>query len=108
MIDIVAFIVLSFAAYRITRFLLFDTLLDEPRNFWYNTASGGNRFKLLREKALDLTSCSWCTGVWVTFFLYWIYVWYSPVHFTRFDWINILAIAGVQGLLHAYEPGDDD
>lgn len=95
--------VIGLASYRVTRFLLFDTLIEGTRNHWYTFASNRRRPALLWNKLLDLTTCTWCSGVWISAGLYlgWI----------NYDWthtpIIIAAIAGLQGLLHAYEPGDE-
>lgn len=107
MIELVPFVVLAFAAFRMTRFLLFDTLIDEPRDWMYRRIAGGNKFRYLREKLLDLTSCSWCAGVWICLALYSIYVVAFPWEFTRYNWLSLLGIAGAQGMLHSYEPSDD-
>lgn len=108
MIGLLPLVVLAFASFRVTRFLLFDTLIDEPRNFWYNQLTGGTKLKYLREKLLDLTSCSWCTGFWVTLIIYSVYATAYPWEFTRFNWLSFLGVAGVAGMLHAYERTDDD
>lgn len=108
MIELLPLVVLAFASFRLTRFLLFDSLIDEPRNFWYNQVGGGTKFRFIREKLLDLSSCSWCAGAWVTLFLYSIYVSDYPWEFSRFNWLSVLAVAGVAGMLHAYERTEDD
>lgn len=110
MIDIVAFVILSFAAYRITRFIVFDTLIDEPRNWWYRKLSTRgekkDRGRYLKEKLMDLTSCTFCTGVWVCFALTMIYYaeWFWD--FGRLQWLSFIGIAGLQALLHSWESDD--
>lgn len=107
-LNLLTFIILAFASYRITRFFLFDSLIAHSREKYYvvlsNASMKGNRLKkLLAHKLLELSSCSWCLGVWVTGAVYWSYTQYG------LTWYHIVAgLAGVQGLLHAYEPGDDD
>lgn len=110
-INIVPLIVLAFASYRITRFLVIDSLLDGSRNkfhlFLVNRARKEGRLHVMWDKIYDLTSCSWCAGFWITLAIYTVYVWNEPWDFSRFDVINIFAIAGIQGILHALEPGDE-
>lgn len=107
-LNLFTFLILAFASYRITRFFLFDSLIGHSREKYYvllsNSSSKGNRFKkFLAHKLLELSSCSWCLGVWVTGAVYWSYTYYG------LTWFHIVAgLAGVQGLLHAFEPGDDE
>lgn len=103
--ELVTLAILGFAAFRITRFLVIDTLIDGLRaKFHTFLANRRGKLQFLAQKALELTSCTWCAGFWVSLLLYSLYVWHNPLDFTRFDWINTAAVAGVQGLLHAYEP----
>lgn len=106
-INLLTFIILSLASYRITRFFLFDSLIDHSRQKYYvrlsNASVKGNRFKkFLAHKLLELSSCSWCLGMWVTGGVYCLYVTYG------LTWYLIVAgLAGVQGMIHAVEPSDD-
>lgn len=107
------FFILAFASYRITRFFLFDSLISHSRQKYYvilsNAAFDGNRIKMfLAHKLLELSSCSWCLGVWISAAVYWLYTWTSPEFWGRTGYITVAAIAGVQGMIHALEPGDDE
>lgn len=105
MVTTLAFVILAAAAYRITRLIVIDDVTAILRNAWTGfLASKPNKVK---SWALDLFTCTWCTGVWVSFFLYAIYLGDSPHTFTRVDWITVFGIAGVQGILHAFEPDED-
>jgi hypothetical protein len=110
-IEIIPLIVLAIAAFRITRFLIIDDLIHDVRarlyTFLANQAQKNGKLKFLWEKIYDLSACTWCTGFWVSVALYWTYIWTSPMFWSRFDVINIFAIAGIQGFLHALEPSDD-
>ena len=106
--NLIAIIVLGFAAFRITRFLVIDSLLDGSRTrFHVFLSNRQGKLKFFSEKLLDLTSCTWCTGAWITLLLYSLYIWHNPIDFTRFDWISVFAVAGIQGLLHAWEPDSE-
>lgn len=111
-LNALTFIILAFASYRITRFFLFDSLIAHSRERYYvmlsNAMAKGNKFKrLLAHKLLELSSCSWCLGVWITVAVYWLYTWTSPLYWGRLGYITVAGLAGVQGLLHAFEPGDE-
>ena len=100
-------LVLSAASFRITRFFVIDTMFEGFRNkihvFLVNR-HGKDEF--LARKFFELTSCTWCLGFWVSLLLYSIFVWHNPTAFSRMDWINVFAVAGGQGMLHAIEPSD--
>jgi hypothetical protein len=111
MIDIIPIVILAIASYRLTRFLVIDTLISNTRNKFHatviNRAQKQGKLKAIWEKLYDLTSCTWCFGFWVSLALYWAYIWTSPVYWGRMDVIAVFAIAGIQGMLHALEPGDE-
>lgn len=111
MIDIIPLVVLALASYRITRFLVIDTLIAGIRNKFHgvliNKAQKQSKLRPVWEKMYDLSSCTWCFGFWVSFILYWLFVWNSPADWNQLDVINVFAIAGIQGILHAFEPGDE-
>lgn len=106
-LNALTFIILALASYRITRFFLFDSLIAHSRQSYYvrlaNASATGNRLKkLLAHKLLELSSCSWCLGVWVTGGVYWLYTTYGLTWY-----LIVAALAGAQGMVHAVEPSDD-
>lgn len=109
-LDIIPLIVLGFAAYRITRFLVIDTFFEGLRaklyTFLTNRVQKHGPLHLFWLKAYELSSCTWCAGFWVSVAAYTAFVWTSPLDFTRLDILNIFAVAGIQGLLHAFEPDE--
>lgn len=111
MIDLVAWLICSFAAYRITRFIVWDTLIDEPRDWLYRKLSTRgekkDRGRYFKEKLMDLTSCTFCTGFWVSLVIAMIYFneWFWD--FGRLQWLSFIGIAGLQALLHTWEKDDD-
>lgn len=101
-------VVLALAAYRITRFLVIDSLIEGLRaKFYVFLSNRQGKLRAIWQKLLELSSCTWCCGAWVSLALYSVYLWTSPLDFGRMDWISVFAIAGIQGLLHAFEPGDE-
>lgn len=106
--EVIVWLILSLAAYRITRFLVIDNLFDGARNKIYAfLANKTGRLQVVWHKLLDLLSCTWCLGFWISLILYSIYIGANPFDFTRIDWINVFAVAGIQGLAHAFEPNED-
>lgn len=100
-------VLLALAAYRLTRLVVIDGLFDEVRegffkklDFRYDKASDTYQSRnLLAQKLSYLFQCTWCTGVWVSAGVYWLY--------TRdFVFLDVAAVAGLQGLLHAFEPSE--
>lgn len=105
MMHIFVLIVLGLAAYRVTRFLIIDSFFEGTRNNLQTWLA--NKRGTLAAKLLDLISCTWCAGFWVSMVIYSLFLWQCPIWFSRLEWINLFAIAGVQGFLHALEPNED-
>lgn len=100
-------IILAFASFRLTRLFLFDTILDAARlKFHIWLTSDQRTFKFLWNKIYEVTSCSWCFGTWASLLVFSVYFAAWPWEFGRQGWIQFAAVAGIQGLLHAFEPGD--
>lgn len=60
-------LVLTFGAYRITRLIIEDEILDTPRNWLFKHVKSGSFFD-------TLLTCYWCLGFWVSLLvvgLYW-------------------------------------
>lgn len=108
-LDIIPLLVLGFASYRITRFFVIDSFFEGFRAKFYtfltNKAHKHGPLTFLWTKLYELTSCTWCFGFWVSVAVYATYAWNQPA-FTKFDVINVFAVAAIQGLLHAFEPDD--
>jgi len=95
-------IILGFCSYRVTRFLVIDTLLEPGRSKLHSKLE--QKDGLLWAKIYDLISCTWCVGVYVSVAIYAIYLGSLFVDWTRLDWLSAIAVSGVQGMLHALEP----
>lgn len=93
---------LAFASYRLTRFIVDDSLIDYQRarvQAW--AASGGP----LRAKLNDLIECPYCTGVWASALVYALSARRRPL---REHAVSLAAVAGGQALLSVYgQLGDD-
>ena len=61
---IVLVIILSAVCYRVSRFIVLDTLIDEPRNWvlsWLEMHPNAFTMKLH-----ELLGCPWCITIWVS------------------------------------------
>ena len=100
--NLVEFLILGFAAFRITRLFVFDAILDEPRQWIYKKLEvrkkrgGGIKVDdddIVKKKLGILSTCPWCVGFWVSALLYIFYT-------ADFSIINIFAVAGIQSFLN--------
>ena len=57
-------VLLSLACYRVTRFVVKDTIIDGFR-IWLHTVILGKKPRLWREKVQELISCPYCISVWI-------------------------------------------
>ena len=62
---IILIVLLSAAVYRVTRFLINDTLISEQRRWVKLKLMGNGDVGPVRVKLLDLLSCPYCLSVWV-------------------------------------------
>lgn len=121
---ILTVLLLGACSYRITRFLVLDslmgmgthdkldpetkTIVQEPNSplaaviyaLCYNNDGSDKGF--LRGKLGDLVGCVFCTGAWVSFGAYamwtWSFPWEQGVEFQKW-WCAAFAVAGVQAFL---------
>lgn len=99
---LIAVLVTGLCSYRLTRFFLFDLVLDVPRHRLHNWLM--SKEKKLAYLAMDLTSCSFCLGTWVSLALWAGFLGRLPWDMTFQNWVGMGAVAAVQGLLHTWEP----
>jgi hypothetical protein len=86
------FIIVTLAAYRMTRLLVYDKVLDFIRDVIIKNKSESGFFQSTRY----FLTCPWCAGLWMTFF---VIVLYLFIPFGKL-FVYILAIAGVASFLH--------
>ncbi|MEB3749219.1 hypothetical protein EP10_000058 [Geobacillus icigianus] len=98
---------LVFAAFRLTRLLVYDQITAPLRRPFYEAAEevgpdGAKeivwyvRKEPVRRFVGELLSCYWCTGIWSAGFLWLGYVWW-PALFQPV--CSILAVAALAGLV---------
>ena len=99
MTDVLAAVVVAgFAAWRVTRLVVQDSILDPPRQRWRQWLAGrdGYGWYLLEE----LQSCQFCLGVHAAWVLWMVLA--APLVDVpwRGDVLAIAAAAGVQAAIH--------
>lgn len=57
-------LILSLTTYRVTRFLLLDTLIESQRVWVYNAVLG-KRPGAIRNKIHELITCKFCLSIWI-------------------------------------------
>lgn len=107
--NLTVLVLLALAAYRITRLIVIDAILDEVRDWFFTKLDFKkqkdgtflNRSNIFVQKLSYLLQCTWCTGVWVSVGVYWLWTqgYTLPIY--------IAAVAGAQGMIHALEPSDE-
>ncbi|MBT8241661.1 MAG: DUF1360 domain-containing protein [Acidimicrobiia bacterium] len=65
MLDLLTFVILSAATYRIGRFLLLDDLIAGWRDQFFVRLSNPKKLNTVRLKAAELFSCAYCITVWI-------------------------------------------
>lgn len=113
-------VVLGLASYRLTRLVVLDTLLgtlpatdpENPRGTGWRRAvdtfaydETGRDRSFVRGKIGDLLSCTYCAGWWVTLAVVCAWTQTSPLDLGVQGWLVAFAVAGVQSMLNAVEPG---
>jgi len=108
-IEPLAFLIVCLASFRITRFLVRDSLMGfAPESgsrlsvrvdrFGYHDDGTGRSW--WREYAADLITCVWCLGAYVSLgtTCAWLQVW--PQDLGIEGWVVAWAVAGAQGYLN--------
>lgn len=96
------FLLMSLAVFRLIRLFSYDKITQFARDIFLDIEydSKGeivSRIKPapgFRRTVVELLDCPWCTGVWVTLFVAFFYLWTPVSHFA----VMVLAVAGVATL----------
>ena len=99
-ISLYDFILLSLACFRLIRLFTYDQIMPVVRDFFLHKEEGVDetgqavvvRSKVLnggRRSLTDLLGCPWCMGIWVSFFVVFLYFLFPPVKYL----VLILALA---------------
>lgn len=113
-LDPFAFVLVTLFAYRVTRFVVFDSLaganLESRSKFsrrldtWAFTQDGHDK-SWVRGKIGGLLVCPFCIGFWISFASLGVYVWAAGFEVT--SWVMfgvwVWAVAGAQSLVSIAE-----
>lgn len=86
------FIVISLAAYRLTRLLVYDKVLNFLRDFIIKSKSEAGFVKSTQY----FLTCPWCAGIWMTLLVVCLYLYFPAGKLFAY----ILAISGVASFFH--------
>lgn len=108
-VEPLAFLILCLAAYRATRFVVWDSLIGahpdtgtpfaKALDTWAWKPDGSDR-SWVRGKVGGLLSCPFCAGFWISLLIacLWLRLW--PWELGVEGWLVALAVAGGQSLLN--------
>lgn len=88
MLDLLTFVVLSAATYRIGRFLLLDDLIAGPRDWLFGRLSDTEKLTSLRLKVTELLMCAYCITVWIAAAV--VVFWSLVIHDEWIGWEFVL------------------
>lgn len=66
MLDLLDLVVLSLVTYRLSRFIVLDSLIDGTRDRAYERLTSPDRLSTFRLKLVDLLTCNFCITIWVS------------------------------------------
>jgi len=97
------FMLIALAVFRLIRLFSYDKITQFARDIFMDIEYGQDGTVIVRRKAsrgfrrtvIELLDCPWCTGVWLTLFVAFFYLYTPLFHFP----VIVLAIAGVATLL---------
>lgn len=93
---LVLVVILGVFAFRVTRFIVADSLIEGTREKFLTWLLGPKNLPLWRDKLAELLTCYWCVGVWVSLGAV-VVAWGAwPWQLGRAGWLAVGATAGVQ------------
>lgn len=106
---LVAFVIASFATFRVAKLITQDTLFNSPRNWLVAklvvSETKGIRKKGIRVKLAYLMGCPVCCGVWVSLVFTGLLTRSWPWELGVVGWLLWASVAGAQVTLQAIAPG---
>jgi hypothetical protein len=106
------FILLSLCTYRAVRFFVDDSLIGfnvasesevgEALYRWGKDSDGNDRV-WWRARLVDLGSCTYCFGWWLSLTVACLWLWAWPWQLGREGWLTTIALAGAQALLNTLD-----
>jgi hypothetical protein len=87
-LDILTYVILTLAAFRITRFITSDTIFEPIREkIWKKYPPN--------TKLGYLITCSWCSGFWASVFIVMLYLLAQPVAYVVSLILSISVLVGL-------------
>lgn len=102
----IPWVLFSFAIWRVTRFLLRDSMFEDTR-FKIEHYFGSRSNKLFHRKMNELVSCPWCVSVWVTFVTVGLWRWQEGDGVGWF-WTAILTGASAAGAMACWRTWEEE
>ncbi|CAM3664965.1 DUF1360 domain-containing protein [Mesobacillus zeae] len=104
--DVWSFVILGLASFRLTRLLVYDKITEFLRSPFIGESverdedGHENIYLVPKGKGLqkwlgELLSCHWCTGIWVSAFLYVIFFMYPDVGWPAIMILSVAAIGSI-------------
>lgn len=87
---LILIVIMSLVAYRVTHFLIEDTLIDTPRTWLLTLLIAGEKESAWREKLAELLQCYWCLGMWISALTVMMFDQFISV---PLPWLTMLAVA---------------
>jgi hypothetical protein len=87
-IDLLTYVILVLAAYRVTRLITTDTIAEGFRNWVWSRQDPGTKIGYL-------ISCNWCTGFWVSLVFVFGYLLVPNVTFVVSLVLSTSALVGI-------------
>lgn len=103
---LITWILFSFVIWRITRYWLKDSMLEEFR-FKVEAALGRKIDRFWHRKALELLSCPWCISVWVSAGLTTIWRVFEADGLSWF-WTGVIWLASAAGAMACWRTWEEE
>jgi hypothetical protein len=103
---VLTFIILAFVDWRITRFLLRDSLIEDTR-FKVEHYFGSRSDKTFYRKINELISCPWCVSVWVSGGIVALWRWQDGDGVGWF-WTAVMVLAVAAGAMACWQTWEED
>lgn len=92
-------VLLGLATWRVTRFALYDALIDTPRNRVHAWLLTRRHATAVTVKIHELITCPWCLSVWVAAVAVAVADGWASIPLPAFMWLAVAAVAVIVHVL---------